>query len=177
MTLITVFDVAQSGYATWWVPARGLIFVCVGAIFVFGPALILTAMPVRGPDLLDFLELLQFWPRRARRLLGWCFLTFAILWTLLAFAGTFGEYRTGIDALRAGRCAVVEGRVTGFIPMPYSGHSEESFVVGGQRFSYSDYIATSGFHNTASHGGPIHDGLYVRVTYFGSLILRLEVGE
>ena len=51
----------------------------------------------------------------------------------------------------------------------------ESFAVGGHRFSYSDYVVTSGFHNTASHGGPIHDGLDVRVSYLGNLILRLEI--
>jgi hypothetical protein len=61
--------------------------------------------------------------------------------------------------------------------MPYTGHSEESFTVEGHRFSYSDYIVTSGFHNTASHGGPIREGLHVRVTYSGNLILRLEVAQ
>ena len=61
--------------------------------------------------------------------------------------------------------------------MPYAGHSDESFVVGGRRFSYSDFVVTSGFHNAASHGGPIREGLYVRVTYLGNLILRLEIAQ
>jgi hypothetical protein len=61
--------------------------------------------------------------------------------------------------------------------MPYTGHSEESFVVDGKRFSYSDFIVTSGFHNAASHGGPIRAGLYVRVSYIGNVILRLEIAE
>jgi len=53
----------------------------------------------------------------------------------------------------------------------------ESFTVGGRRFSYSDYEVTAGFNNTASHGGPIRAGLHVRVTYWGNLILRLEVAR
>jgi hypothetical protein len=110
-------------------------------------------------------------------LFGWIFLSFAVFWTLLSFTTTYGEYLTTIFALRGGRCAVVEGRVTEFVPMPYSGHSEESFTVGGHRFAYSDYVVTTGFHNTSSHGGPIHEGLYVRITYLGNLIVRLEVRE
>jgi hypothetical protein len=65
---------------------------------------VLKLMPIRGPDLLDFLELLQFWPVRASRLLGWVILGFAMLWTLLTFASTYGEYRTMIAAVRDGRC-------------------------------------------------------------------------
>jgi hypothetical protein len=79
MTFRTVFDVAQSGYTTWWYPALRLIFACFGALLVYGSALVLYFMPIRGPDLLDFLELLQFWPPRARRLLGLVFLSFAML--------------------------------------------------------------------------------------------------
>jgi len=71
----------------------------------------------------------------------------------------------------------VEGRVTGFVPPRYKGQSAESFVVGDQRFAYSDDVVTAGFHNSSSHGDPIHEGLYVRVTYLGNLIVRLEVGE
>jgi hypothetical protein len=177
MTFRTVFDAAQAGYTTWWFPAYGLIFVCFGALFLCWRALILTLMPIRGPDFLDFLELLHFWPARARRFFGWVFSGFAVMWCLLTFASTYGEYRTIIAALRDGRCVVVEGRITGFVPMIHSGHSDESFTVGGQRFAYSDEGVTSGFHNSDSHGGPIHDGQYVRVTYLGNLIVRLEVSE
>jgi hypothetical protein len=100
-----------------------------------------------------------------------------VVWFLLTFASTYGEYRTVIAALRDGRCAVVEGRITGFVPKGHLGRSDESFTVGGQRFVYSDDLVASGFHNTGSQGGAVHDGQYVRVTYFGNLIVRLEVRE
>lgn len=177
MIFKTVFDVAQSGYTTWWFPASGLIFVCVGLLLVCGPALILRVMPIRGPDLLDFFELLLFLPRRARKFSIGAFLSMAILWTLLAFTSTYGEYRTMRAALRDGRFAIVEGPVTDFDPIPNPGRSHESFVVGGRRFAWSRYDVTSGFQNSSSRGVPIHDGLYVRVTYLGNAILRLEVAE
>jgi hypothetical protein len=34
---------------------------------------------------------------------------------------------------------------------------------------------TPGFHNTASHGGPIRGGIHVRVAHLGGTILRLEI--
>jgi hypothetical protein len=66
--------------------------------------------------------------------------------------------------------------VTGFMPMPVTGHAMEHFCVSGACFSYSDYVVTAGFNRTSSRGGPIREGLPVRVTYLGNTILKLEVG-
>lgn len=44
-----------------------------------------------------------------------------------------------------------------------------------QRFCYSDYVITPGFHTSASHGGPIRAGIHVRIAHSGPTILRLEV--
>ncbi|MFY9763350.1 MAG: hypothetical protein WB772_21060 [Xanthobacteraceae bacterium] len=166
MIFKTVFDAADQGYivTAGWFPAFGLIFVCLGALMIFAPGIMDRILP-SGPQ------------GKARRIFSWCLLIFAVLWTVINFAATYREYRTAVTALRGGEYAIVEGPVTDFVPMPYAGHSMESFVVGGHRFSYSDYGVTSGFHNTASHGGPIHDGLHVRISYVGNLILRLEVAQ
>ncbi|WP_322021733.1 MULTISPECIES: hypothetical protein [unclassified Burkholderia] len=51
----------------------------------------------------------------------------------------------------------------------------ERFCVGQVCFSYSDYVVTGGFNNTASHGGPIRAGLPVRGSYVDGLIVKLEV--
>ena len=79
------------------------------------------------------------------------------------------------------RCSIVEGVVTDFHPMPYWGHSHESFVIKGIRFEYSDNIITPAFNNTSSHGGPIKPGMHLRVFYTDSreyrgtrAILRIE---
>src|SRR5262249_332614 len=63
------------------------------------------------------------------------------------------------------------------IPMPYAGHSDESFTVMGIRFTYSDYHISDGFNNTSSHGGPINKDLFVRICYDprDHVILRLLI--
>ena len=70
---------------------------------------------------------------------------------------------------------VVEGYVTDLRPMPYQGHQDECFTVQPATFCYSDYDVSPGFNNSASHGGPIREGLPVRVSYVGGTILRLEI--
>jgi hypothetical protein len=164
VTFTTVFDAAQQGWQVWWFPAFGLIFVAIGALLVFAPGLMQRLLP-RG---------LQ---GRARRVFSWIYFLFSLLWTGFAFSNVLLEYETVKSVLNERRYSVVEGPVANFVPMPYTGHGQESFTVNGHRFSYSDYIVTSGFNNTASHGGPIREGLYVRITYYGNLILRLEVAQ
>ena len=61
--------------------------------------------------------------------------------------------------------------------MPVSGHAMEHFCVRQACFEYSDFVITAGFNNTASYGGPIRDGLPVRVTYVGNAIAKLEVAN
>jgi len=164
MTFTTVFDAGRQGWQTWWFPAAGLIFVGIGGLLVFTPEPMQRLFP----------QELQV---RARPIFSWFFLLFSLLWTGAVFGTTFQEYETVKAVFGAGRYSVAEGPVTNFVPMPYTGHAEESFTVNGHRFSYSDYVVTQGFNNTASHGGPIREGLYVRITYYGNLILRLEVAQ
>jgi len=82
--------------------------------------------------------------------------------------------RNGVRALQTGRCSVVQGPVSGFYPMPFAGHSLESFTIEHQKFSYSDFVFTPCFNNTLSHGGSIHEGLYLRVYYIDDCILRID---
>jgi hypothetical protein len=85
------------------------------------------------------------------------------------------KQRGYIRALRSDNHCVAEGFVTRFRPMPYEGHSEESFTISNVRFSYSDYVVTPCFNHSVSHGGPvIHDGMYLRVFYVDDCILRIE---
>jgi hypothetical protein len=51
----------------------------------------------------------------------------------------------------------------------------EHFTVCGVPFSYSDYVVTAGFNHASSHGGPMREGLWVRIAYSGNDIGRLEV--
>lgn len=114
------------------------------------------------------------WPR-SRRFVGYFMVVFACLWSGFAFSTMLSEYLSLRSAYRKGQFSVVEGRVTNFHPMPYEGHQEECFTVQAETFCYSDYVITGGFNNATSHGGPIREGLPVRVSYIGNTIVRLEV--
>jgi len=151
-----VFDLSQKGFQ-WWFPAFGLIFVLIGGVFVWLG---------RSKD----------WPR-SRRSFGYVLIGFASLWSGITFSGMLREYFVLRSAYRHSRFSVVEGRVTDFHPMPYQGHQHECFSVQTQTFCYSDFAVTAGFNNSASHGGPIREGLPVRVSYIGNAIVRLEVSD
>jgi hypothetical protein len=148
------FDLHQKGYE-WLFPAFGLIFVAIGAVLVcLGRAM--------------------NW-QRSRRLVGYFMIGFACLWSGVTFLTTFREYTALRSAYRRSQFSVIEGHVTNFRPMPYQGHQDECFSVQSQTFCYSDYVVTPGFNNSASHGGPIREGLPVRISYVGNAIVRLEV--
>jgi len=155
-----VFDISQAGFRCWWFLAPGVVFVFVGCGLVY----FRHRLPVRGP-------------RWCRRVFPIGFLGFAILWTVTAFGSTYLEYVQLRRALASGTASVIEGRVEGFDPMPYTGHKDESFVVAGKRFQYSDFEATSAFNNSKSHGGPIDDGLQVRLWYVGNRIVKVAVAR
>lgn len=155
-----VFDVTEVGYRHWTFPAFGLIFVAIG---------------------LGLILYRYFWPKvetkAFRRLFPYLYAGFALCWTLVAFASTYSDYLTLRDAVRNGQCELVEGTVTKFVPMPREGHANEHFVVNGHYYEYSDYGVTAGFNNTQSHGGPLREGLRVRICAVGGEIARLEIAE
>jgi hypothetical protein len=60
----------------------------------------------------------------------------------------------------------------------HSVHQDESFMVEGVTFEYSDYdLSKCGFNNTASHGSPIREGLSVRISYRDDRILKIEIPQ
>jgi len=72
----------------------------------------------------------------------------------------------------------IEGSISRFDAEPKS----ESFTVAGVRFEYSDYDVSPCFHNISKLGGPLGEGLYIRVAYGWdspfqrNCIIRLQVG-
>lgn len=106
-----------------------------------------------------------------------CWLGFSIFWTVFSFSTTYGNYRSVLDDYEAGNYSVVEGVVEDFVPTPFEGNGTEQFRVGGASFSYSDYSLGPKFTNTSSHGGPIWEGVFVRIAYVDANIVRLEMRE
>ena len=158
----TVFDIATAGYKSWDFPAFGLIFVAVGVVLVAGRK-----------------SLPGWWASRPRasNAFTFYFLGFAVVWTLVAFASTYTQYSSLSRARAASDVHIVEGVVSRFTPMPASGHAMEKFCVSDACFEYSDFVISAGFNNTSSHGGPIREGLLVRIAYVGNSIVKLEVAK
>jgi hypothetical protein len=163
-----IYDVTQAS-PPYWFPAAGLVGVVLGALlWLFGARLPAARRgPWRSP--------------RSQKIFAAVFLGFSVLWTAGAAATVLGEDCAGRRALQSGTDRVVEGPVQEFHPMPYEGHDTERFRVADVRFAYSDYILEGGFNRTSSHGGPIREGLMVRIHYSGqpshATILRLEVRD
>ena len=109
----------------------------------------------------------------------WLFAVFCCIFGVIWVGGIgssilAGDWRA-FTAYQKGDYRTVEGIVSDFHPMPYEGHQDECFSVQDHRFCYSDYEIAPGFHNAASHGGPIRSGLQVRIAYHDGRILRLDV--
>lgn len=97
--------------------------------------------------------------------------------SVLLFVFSFSIYFAQLDEqklLFADKCEVVEGTVENFHPMPYEGHTQESFTIKGVEFSYSDFTLNPGFNQTKSHGGPIDAGMNLRIWHIGNEILKIE---
>lgn len=158
----TVFDIADAGYKSWTFPAHGLILVAVGAVLML--------LRQRLPG---------WWGKHPRLsgALAFVFFGFALLWTLITFITTYQDYSSLTAATSTGRARTVEGVVSQFKAMPAAGHAMERFCVQDSCFEYSDYVITGGFNNTSSHGGPIREGLPVRVTFVGNSIVKLEIAK
>lgn len=156
----TVFDISESGYKSASVPAFGLIFGALGAFML--------AWHRRQP---------QGAQRRRNMIRALLLMLFALLWTAVAFGSTYRQYLALLQARGSGSYSVVEGPVTDFQPMPAGGHALERFCVRERCFRYSGNGASAGFNDSRARGGPIREGLPVRVTYAGGAIIKLEVAR
>jgi hypothetical protein len=159
-----VFNLETAGVQFWWMPLPGLAFIAIGLIGLrhkWGRNSA-TETPLRRAFVIGCS---LFW------------FGFFLLWTIGVSFAVFGEYFSVKSALKRGQFEIVEGKVTDFDPMPWEGHKFESFVVNGHRYKYSDFVVTCGFNNTTSHGGPIREGLQLRITDVRGVIAKLEIAK
>lgn len=157
MSYVTIFDLSQKGF-DWSPGIIGLAFV------VFG----LAALGIRRPGA----------PPNLRALIP---VVIGALFGIGAMGFQISNQQHYQQVLAQGEALVVEGPIEHFHPMPKQGHDTEHFIVNGVYFSYTDFSVTSAFNNTSSHGGPLTEGMTVRISYtdsreFGGqlAILRIE---
>lgn len=158
----TVFDVTETGYTSGLFDFSDLFMVLIGILFVV------------------FRRQLPAWGGKNSRIINvyaFAFLSFAIVLTLVTFMAMSSKKKSLRQAIESGNTEIVEGLVSQFDPMPHTGYRMERFCVQGTCFEYSDHFVTGGFNNMSSHGGPIREGLPVRVTYIGNKIIKLEIAQ
>ncbi|TNE64479.1 MAG: hypothetical protein EP335_07130 [Alphaproteobacteria bacterium] len=124
-------------------------------------------------------------PKKPRGCFAW--LGLAFFWLAMVAVGSifFGvayhHHRSNVEDLSTGNYKVVEGIVENFQPMQDRIGSYESFTVAGVPFRYTEFpdddtfSSATGFRNASIYGGPMADGIHVRIAYIDNVILRLEV--
>jgi len=103
----------------------------------------------------------------------------ACLWTATATLVIVGKALRVRYRLNHGDYVVVEGVVSDFVPGDAGGHRYELWRVRTSAedhwYRYKRPFVTPGFRQTEPEGGPIHDGVRVRIADEDGLIARLEV--
>lgn len=151
------YDILESGKDILWFPGIGLlVFVCCLTLIIF------------------FYKNDRFKTYRSLIVIG---SVISFLWTIITWISFGSKYYQCIDSLESHTFSTVEGYVEEFNPMPKEGHQNETFVVKGVKFEYSDYEPSCGFNNSKSHGGPIDQGKYVKINYFEDLIIQLWIKQ
>ena len=109
------------------------------------------------------------------KLMSYGLLGFGAVCFLGLSVGLFLQHYNVRSAYGRGQYSLIEGIVEDFEPMPWEGHRDECFSVKQHRFCYSDFGSPTGFHNSASHGGPIRAGLPVRIGYVDDTFVRIDI--
>jgi hypothetical protein len=84
-----------------------------------------------------------------------------------------------VEAARRGEGQILEGVVQDFQPVRslWQRPSHETFVLSGSTIRYPLLSAGCGFHQTVAEGGPIREGMRVRLVEWKGKILRVEVEQ
>lgn len=161
MSYNVVYDSTRSNL-WWWLTESPILI--LGLLFVW---LILRAL-WRSPER----------PTHQRLLLG----------TVLVLACVGGLWRLGYRYYVSrhfyryyGSYHTIEGGVTNYKTFSTERSVGERFEVSGVRFGYIDSFQWKCFHKAAANGGPIHEGVPVRISYatlnLAPCIVKLEVAR
>ena len=157
------YDIQEVMYPGWWIFGSGIFFLSVGlGTIFFGDSKLLNSIIESST--------------KQRLVMPFLSCIFGALW-VGAGVINYSNFANLRAAARDGSTEIVEGKVEQFVPMPYTGHAQETFIVNGRYFAYSDYDQTKGFNRTQSHGGPMKEGLQVRITHVDGSIVKLEIAK
>lgn len=150
----TIYDFYDVGFA--WQPfVTGIVFLVIIGGLYYKREHIMTA---RAPG--------------TRVVLCALYLIADLTWMGICVWKTTAEYKTVAAAIGNGTIKTSEGRVTHFVPLFQMGSVWETFCIPDACFHYSQFVPTAGYHDNSRI---LHDGAYVRITYAGNIIARLEL--
>lgn len=156
--LETLFSVAREGYRLGAVAELGLAPVFLAACLSYHAFIGKARLPLR--------------------VAAYAALALSLLLAGILIAATVVEFKSLAALEESLMFRTVSGEVEGLSETPSLGWRTESFSVSGVRFSYSAFHYTHAFRTPRSLGGPLREGLPVRIRYgsfpFGNLIVRIE---
>jgi hypothetical protein len=163
MDFIVVYDITHAAFTGWIFHATSLVLFCIIAFAVF-----------------LFLKF-YFYESVAEYL---HFLIFPFIWIIaLGILWDISIYKTYLDVknnyINNISIKIVEGYVVD-VNLQYGRINKQSFQIGKERFEISENIYTGGFDKTVQNGGPIIQGLYVKLYYYekadmSKVICRVEI--
>jgi hypothetical protein len=165
MECAMLFDVGKEGFHYWYIMILGIIF----ALILYPISTVFRW--VFGGFRLGLLILGPFYYRGTTALIA---LLFGCL-SVFIVVRSYIHYRELVTAIDNGTAQTVQGRVADFEPAPRLGSRLEKFSVDGKRFSYSAGEIGPGFHQTRDQGNPLRNGDFVKITYVGDVITRIEI--
>lgn len=89
------------------------------------------------------------------------------------------EHEACVEAARQGDGRVLEGPIERFQPVRsmWQRPWDESFTVAGVTLRYALFTGSCGFHQTVAEGGPLREGMHVRLLEWRGRILKLDLAE
>lgn len=149
------YDIAQSGFDVW--PALLVAWIITA----------LLALEVRYP----FIPYIS--PPFAQKTMRLLVFFIVLSVTIIGTCYSIYSYWSVLQAIKNQRVSKIEGIVTKF----RASATIERFCVQDTCFAYPTSLTNVGFRQLSSNGGPIHEGLNVRVIFIGDIITHLETME
>jgi len=160
-----VFDVSE-GQFQWWPSIGGITSILICAFII-----VIDRMQIRKQGT-------SYIPSKIR-IFGYGGILISIAWLFSFGIIPYRQYQECQYLLQTGVFSIVEGRVEHFQPgSGAQGQPPERFDVQNVKFEYKDNPVDCGFSQTSGQGGPVKNGLYVKISYIPrdpNTILRLEI--